>query len=346
MKVHLLLSLICIALLLSGCNQSNSSDDDNTNNPQQEIQQTISSQIQWKSGTPPDSSRVLSLNVQRSVANNADYTKYGTLITKLTPIKFKIPLQTVEIANTTSCFYPIPFHQFDTTTNKWVIQYCDFLTPQVSQPQGEIATGQYTDFTLFLFSRPGEMSMSSTPGIKAEFSPDVVVDLPPGYENYITSDVVYFTSCTNNTYYSKKIIDSPNSIYQFTLEQLYPIDESGNRIIQEIFTFTGNTYIVYYPGLNGVPACYDIKDYKKTKGTSIVGNNIYTIIPWEGLTVFPSTTSIIFELYFDLNNIIELYDNNTPDDKSDDILVLADQYWNRFKLVTKQYNSRGEEISQ
>ena len=52
-------------------------------------------------------------------------------------------------------------------------------------------------------------------------------------------------------------------------------------------------------------------------------------IPFNGVSIEADTT-IVFE--FDIENCIEVYDNNTPSDKSDDIVVMADNYWNRFTL--------------
>ena len=34
-----------------------------------------------------------------------------------------------------------------------------------------------------------------------------------------------------------------------------------------------------------------------------------------------------------VSGIIEVYDNRTPDDKSDDIIVIANNFWDRFSLV-------------
>ena len=42
------------------------------------------------------------------------YQDYGSLVATVTPSKFKIPLQAVELSNAKQFVYPIPFHQFDT----------------------------------------------------------------------------------------------------------------------------------------------------------------------------------------------------------------------------------------
>jgi len=190
--------------------------------------------------------------------------------------------------------------------------------------------------------------MSSTPDVFAESSPVIVVDLPDDYKDFIASDVPYTyngssTTPGGNNFYFKKILDSENAVFQFSLNELYPKDASGNVMALEVFNFTGTEYKVYAPGVDGVPVVYDILDYKDTPGMGIIGNNIFTKVPWEGITILPETASVTFTLTWNLDGILELYDNKTLE-ISDDILVLADRFWERLSFSAVQYDAEGNEL--
>jgi len=253
------------------------------------------------------------------------------------------------LANVNEYIHPVPFHQFDEENNTWIMQYGDFTTPLAATPEGEIKAGTYSDFMIFFFSGPGVMGMSSTPDVFAESSPVIVVDLPEGYENYVATDVPFKYDGTStvtpggNTFYTKKIVDSNNSIFQFSLSELYPKDASGNEMALEVFNFTGTEYKVYAPGIDGVPETYDILDYKDTPGMGILGNNIFTKVPWDGITILPETASVTFTLTWNLDGILELYDNKTSD-VTDDILVLADRFWERLSFSAVQYDINGNQL--
>lgn len=278
------------------------------------------------------------------------YATYGTRVAALTPTKFKLPLQAVELANADEYFNPIPFHQFDEDSQTWIMQYGDFSDTISVSPDGEVPHGTYSDFTIFFFSSPSEMGMSSTPGIYADSAPEVVLDLPPGYEEFVSEDEVYISQYTGTevttsgkTFYHSRIIDADRGIFQFSLDRLFPRNADG-EIPMEVFCFTGDEYKVYAPGIDGVPETYDILDYKDTPGMGINGNNIFTKVPWNGVTISEDAYLVEFTFAWDLDGIIELYDNATPDNKSDDILVLADKFWERLSLSVVQYDEAGELI--
>jgi len=315
------------------------------------FEKNITAKITWSGSTTSAASSVS--RSERSVTPpsfiSSYYSKYGNLLHTITPTTFKLALQAVELANTAEYFNPVPFHQFDEINQTWIMQYGDFTTPLAATPEGTVKPGFYSDFMIFFFSRPGIMGMSSTPGIFAESSPVVIVDLPSGYEDFITEDVPYKYDGTNsvtpsgNTYYLKKKIDSANGIFQFSLDQLFPTDndDPGNAITMEIFNFTGSEYKVFAPGVDGVPEYYDILEYKDTPGMGIGGNNIFTKIPWEGITIKENAASVVFTLTWNLDGILELYDNNTADILSDDILVLTDRFWERLSFSANQYGADG-----
>jgi len=61
-------------------------------------------------------------------------------------------------------------------------------------------------------------------------------------------------------------------------------------------------------------------------------NQYSILVPWEGVTV--GSQSVTFRVALDLTNIIEVYEGPTGDhsDDSDDIVILANRFWDRFTL--------------
>ena len=57
------------------------------------------------------------------------------------------------------------------------------------------------------------------------------------------------------------------------------------------------------------------------------------IMPFDGITVPLSATAVRFTLSWDLDGIVEVYDNYTPEDTSDDIIVFARNFWERLSLI-------------
>lgn len=279
------------------------------------------------------------------------YANYGTLVATLTPTTFRLPLNAVELANAASYFAPIPFHHFDQDSEEWIVQYGEFGASVTRSADGEVAPGIYTGFTVFFHSEPGEGEFSSTPGIYADFEPQVIVNLPPGYESYLSADVPYVSSYTGTTQttngqvlYHAKIVDAAEGIFQFSLNRLFPRDLDGSWNTMDIFCFTGDDYVVYAPGVDGVPDVFDILDYKDTPGMSVSGNMTFTVAPWDGLAVSPDARVVEFVFTWDLDNIVELYDHDTPGHVSDDILVIADKFWERMSMQAVQYDASGNRL--
>jgi hypothetical protein len=57
------------------------------------------------------------------------------------------------------------------------------------------------------------------------------------------------------------------------------------------------------------------------------------VIPLPGGFTIPTTAkNLRFEVGFDLTDLVEVYDNNTSADQSDDIIILAKNFWERFSF--------------
>lgn len=275
------------------------------------------------------------------------YTAYGKLIKTITPLKFKIPLQAVELANSKTVVNPIPFHQFDGKSQKWIMQYGDFTGNITSEPVA-LPLDDYTDFFLFFFEDVGNMGMSSTPGITAPYTNEIEIQLPEEYKdaNLIKDKKADFL-IDGEPVYRTRIINEEEGIYQVPLVELMPwkLEENGyekNRKNLNVFWFNGDDYITY--DIPKGQVSHELSDYKNTPGMGINGNSVYTRLPWDGIRINPKALDIEFEIFWDLEDIVELYDNNTESDLTDDILVLADKFWERIHINVRQYDKDGVEL--
>ena len=274
------------------------------------------------------------------------YSTYGTKRATITPTKFKLPLQAVEISYLDEqggeVFKPIKFHEFNGTTQIWDARYGDF-TGAVTSPSTEIIAHTYTDFMLFYFSTPTEMGMSSTPNINCEMQPEIVFDLPSEYNGVsIFSDIPYVstyslttTTPQGNNFFKVKVLDLANGIIQTDLRTLMP-----ERL--DIFWFSGDEYKVYLD--SDVPVGGNITDVKTTPGMKIRTGSAMSKIPWSGIKISDFAVSVQFVLSWDLTDIIEIYDNGTPLNYADDKVVLADKFWERVNLSAIQYDASGNVI--
>ena len=85
-------------------------------------------------------------------------------------------------------------------------------------------------------------------------------------------------------------------------------------------------------------------DYKTSPGMGTSGNSVYTRLPWEGVEIHKKAARVEFEIFWNLQDIIEIYDNRTPGILTDDIAVLADKFWERIQITVHQFDKDGMEL--
>jgi hypothetical protein len=351
-----ILLVIIMSFTLTSCNQN--------------MTPGLTSVVTWQSNSSQQTSRKLPSDLQtpQSVESIVTpfYANYGNLVATITPLKFKIPLQAVELSNAERVVKPIPFHQFDEENQKWIMQYGDFTSNMTTDPE-QLPTDKYTDFFLFFFDNAGSMGMSSTPGIDALYTNEIVIDLPDEYagiypiEDVIQNRVFWPDPNDEDSFemidlyidgepiYTTRVIDSNKAIYQVTLNHLMPgVMEAlseGYRLERKrlnVFWFNGEEYVTY-----DIPEGLDshrLSDYKTTPGMDINGNSVYTRLPWDGVEIHQEAAQVEFEIFWDLENLIEIYDNFTPSVLSDDILILKDKFWERIHMTVRQYDVNGIEL--
>lgn len=346
MKRAFLVLFACM-LLLIGCDWNPGS--------------ALTSTVTWRSSDSSKLTTARTIQEPDSIVTPY-YQDYGSLVATVTPSKFKIPLQAVELSNEKQYVNPIPFHQFDEGNQKWIVQYGDFTENNIASP-GLIPVDTYTDFLFFFFDSAGSMQMSSTPGINALYSNEIVMDLPDTYAGLfpITDQIKRIHRRTNtegepvyelydlvidgSAVYETKVVDAQRAIYQVELSDLLP-GPITNGVIQgkklTVFWFNGDETVTY-----DVPqgqTWHELFDYKTTPGMGTKGNTVFTRLPWEGVEIHKKAARVAFEIYWDLQDIIEIYDNNTPNILTDDIAVLADTFWERIEISVRQYDKNGVKL--
>jgi hypothetical protein len=102
----------------------------------------------------------------------------------------------------------------------------------------------------------------------------------------------------------------------------------------QTFVFNSNATSIE-AGLPGHPAfgnTINIEDFVESVnlgGTSHAG---LIKAPMEKIIISDNATLATFVFGMDMDGIIEVYDNNTPLNKTDDVVVLANGWWNRMSV--------------
>ena len=244
------------------------------------------------------------------------YSSLGTLVGEYTPTAFEVPLQNVSSYNWTDSTI-----RADLIGGSGLSKYSvDLAGPVTSSDPISATAGIYNSFLLKLIPDIGE-SMSGSDRWKNQSR--IVVNIP-GYSGELsdTSPFAFF----DGTYgYDRREIDS-NGTFEFSLHQLnkyFPNFELYNLCVSSL-----NTNAMYIP--------YDSSGYEISTFCGIsMGNTSYptALVPSANFNfTIGNNDNVTLKLTFDIENCISVYDNNTPLDKSDDIVVLTDGWWNRFSV--------------
>jgi len=120
-----------------------------------------------------------------------------------------------------------------------------------------------------------------------------------------------------NTYFERT---NDGDTFQFTFQELLPRDMNGFNWADEEGIFR--------PGWTVFTSLVDQVQF--SDGTGISSGNNDLLIPIDPIDIDWSRRKITLIVSLDTEGLIELYDHGTPGDKTDDIVVIADKYWERF----------------
>jgi hypothetical protein len=152
----------------------------------------------------------------------------------------------------------------------------------------------------------------------------IVVSLPD-YAGGVLTDVAGYSFSDGTVAYNRHQISSDGT-YEFSLHQLnsylpdfqlYNLCLSSSQSVAKYIPYTSAGY-----DLN--EAC-GISLGNCTYSTILMPSSAYNFAIAKGDTV-------TIKLTLDLPGIILVYDDNTPNDKTDDIVVMTKGWWNRFAI--------------
>ena len=111
----------------------------------------------------------------------------------------------------------------------------------------------------------------------------------------------------------------------------------GQKIntIEQFIYRTGTAYRAILPGVNGHPGTWstDDPDGANLPNNGNTGAASAIFILFDGIFIPENAKRVRFHVIWDLKDIIEIYDNKTPEDLSDDVIVLAKDFWERFSII-------------
>lgn len=220
--------------------------------------------------------------------------------------------------------------------------YADFVEDYVITPSVAIPVGDFTGLFFFfhVFNSNLRVTTSNGSNFTIEVSPSVEVTIP-GYGGKWADEFVEGYNRYNVKYLG-------NDKYHFTPGKLQPrgwYNVVSSYLSQgeyfhpiDMFVYLKDSpYRAILPGINGHPDMWDTSD-EDTIGLPDYGSNgtaSAIIMPFDGVQIPEDARIITIQIIWDLNGIIEVYDNGTPEDKSNHIVVLAKDWWKRFKIVFK-----------
>ena len=230
--------------------------------------------------------------------------------------------------------------------------YADFVEEVIIRSGEPVPPGTYNRIWFLFSAYRGEMTSNTFDGA-LPIAPEIEVEIP-GYGSVIDTDGDGDPDSPVWPYMASRVLGEPSREYlgedtfRFVPRRLLPAtydwkyDDGGtDKRIDPIehFTYFADTtsYRGIFPGIGGVPDSWSTAD-PDTLGTPhlvATGFGSAIIVPSEAVVVPADATEVLVRMKWDLDGIIEVYDDGTPDDKSDDLVVFADKFWERLDLTVE-----------
>ncbi|MBF9014408.1 MULTISPECIES: hypothetical protein [unclassified Oceanispirochaeta] len=310
------------------------------------FEQTKSGEVQFESGSDNRKSRAVvnysTYEVDESMNSIVDgYTAYGNKIGAYTPTEFSISLNLFHFVKahldnmtiperSTSMYMAVSLAEGMTydKRDKPELFTANFIDDVSLYPdedfQVQVYDGININFQQQRINYSPSISQNKTYISKSESMITVHI---PGYEN-VWPDQSYQNK--------EELIEQFKSWSEFTFD-----DSSVFDVIDETRQFINNADGSLSFGLEHLQGSYGLffDMYSDTiqLAENPLGEKDIIVIPFEGLHINKDTSAVIIKVIWDLDNIIELYDNNTPELLSDDILVLASDYWKRLSVEITEH---------
>jgi hypothetical protein len=273
------------------------------------------------------------------------YDHIGDRVTTLTPSKFRLFIQEIVLYNdSTAIELDIPLSEASLTEPSR--HMADFVNDIVLEPSTAVPPGRYTGMFFFFFTGNSDLGIGGTPESPAGYvtvAPEVEVDLGANYTSNSGTSLEDLEHPVSGRYDRQHL---GGGVYHFVPETLLPSAYSDvldsylalgeNLGAIQMFAYRENTnYRAILPGIVGHPETWDTSD-PDTLGLPNYGSNGNSsaiVIPFDGIDIPADADRVRLSVAWDLEGIVEVYDAGTPANYSDDIVVLAKDFWNRFSLI-------------
>ncbi len=297
------------------------------------------------------------------------YNNIGSLVGTYTPSKFKLPVMGIQMYDYKN-YNPNHAIHFSTTRDmskikegddSWI--HIDFTNP-VANKWGTIPSGEYNALLLVFSGQYWRSSVQLCNGpckqVAYTATPEIEVTIP-GYggvfSNYVESreyDITGNLCYGSNGLYACGFLypEGPITIeriarknisgdlYSFSWDFLNPSGQGDSDISMDRTKYLtespiGVFYISGYNAENSIVVSQlsisDLSLYVDSSLSKRMSCRGLVKIPFNGFTV-QGSESVTVEVVFDINNIISVYDNSTPADKTDDIVCLSRDWWKRISI--------------
>ncbi|MDC7233938.1 MAG: hypothetical protein PQJ58_11965 [Spirochaetales bacterium] len=246
----------------------------------------------------------------------------------LSPSSFVLPFTQAALGNGSSDItLSVPVHNYD--ESEWdEVSNVDFCDPITYDIEGVSNGGTYD--TLFIRISSTQRTLGYDSGVIWQ-TPVLEVTVP-GYTDSDWPDS-YFES-EGRTIYMRRYLGGNK--FMFDLSQVLPnIKDSSNQqasaIENYMFCSDYSDAGVVLPGLEGFPDMIDTSEFGNV-GSSSNTNLSMLIFPFEEVVIEGETT---LTFIVETENLLSVYDNNSPGDKSDDVLKLVPDFYNHFIVVSE-----------
>ena len=281
------------------------------------------------------------------------YASIGDRVGSYTPTKFRMFIVEIGLYN------PAPDGEgveldaplaADSATNSDK-HYADFVEEVIIRGGEPVPPGSYNRMWFMFSAYRGEMTSNTFDGA-LPMVPEIEVEIP-GYgqvdrdgDGGADGPVWRNLPSRDGKGMSREYLG--NDTFLFVPRRLQPgtynwkYDDGGDeKTIDPIEHFAyfadANSYRGIFPDIDGVPDSWSTAEPESlgTPHMNAEGFGSAIVVPSGPVEVPADATEVLVRVEWDLDGIIEVYDRETPDDKTDDVVVFANNFWERLNLTVE-----------
>ena len=253
------------------------------------------------------------------------YNSLGSLVGKYTPMAFKVPL--VDVVLLAAEGEAVIYSALSDTVDEEDL-YADFTSGVSATDVKEIPADIYNGFFIVIDPMNCIAAGGGTEDNPA-WSFQTIHEIDVKIDGYTETD---FNIDTVSDYPERDYIG--DNTFRFSFYELHP-DPLKTPGSNYLFTDNISDTAAVLGGNDGYGDEFNLAALSNSNSTYPYFNtdvDVAFLSPSEEIDL-TSTESLEISVSLDLTDMIEVYDNNTPADTTDDIIVFANDFWGRFTLT-------------